>query len=107
MTSYGVSLVMVFAAGMVLGSFYFAVLWRTVLRLPEESHPARLLLTSLLIRMGFVLSAFYLLMAGRWERIAVALGGFVVMREILTRLWGKKKLDSTLKGALHGHSGPE
>jgi len=107
MTRYGASLVMVFAVGMVLGSFYFAVLWQTVRRLPEASHPARLLLTSLLIRMGVVLPAFYLVMAGRWERIAVALGGFVVMREILTRLWGKEKPDSPLKGAVHGHSGPE
>lgn len=107
MTRYGVSLVLIFVAGMALGSFYFAVLWRTVRRLPEASSPARLLLTSLLIRMGIVLPAFYLLMAGRWERIAVALGGFVVMREILTHLWGKEKPGRPLKGAVHGHSGSE
>ncbi|SEM10557.1 F1/F0 ATPase, subunit 2 [Syntrophus gentianae] len=107
MTCYGVSLIGVFVAGMVLGSFYFAVLWQTVRRLPEVSSPARLLLISLLLRMGVILPAFYLLMAGRWERIVVVLGGFVVMREILTRLWGKEKPDPLLKGAVHGHSGPE
>jgi F1F0 ATPase subunit 2 len=107
MTRYGVSLGAVFAAGMVLGCFYFAVLRQTVRRLPETAHPARLLLTSLLIRMGFVLPAFYLLMAGRWERIAVTLGGFVVAREILIRLWGKEKFASPPKGVAHGHSGSE
>jgi len=103
----GLSLVIVFAAGMALGGFYFTVLWRTVRRLPEASSPARLLLTSLLLRMGVLLPAFYLLMAGRWERIVVTLVGFIVMREILTRLWGKEKSDPLLKGAVHGHYGPE
>jgi len=93
MTHYGLSLIGIFAAGMVLGSFYFAVLWQTVRRLSETSSPARLLLASLLLRMAVVLPAFYLLMAGRWERIVVALGGFVVMRQILTRLWGREKPD--------------
>ncbi len=106
MTGYGLSLVGVFAAGMILGGFYFAVLWQTVRRLPESPSPAGLLLVSLLLRMGVILPAFYLLMAGRWERIAVALAGFVVMREILVRLWGKEKPDAPLKGAVHGHSGP-
>ncbi|OPY89140.1 MAG: N-ATPase, AtpR subunit [Syntrophus sp. PtaU1.Bin208] len=107
MTGYGLSLVGIFTAGMILGGFYFAVLWQTVRRLPESSAPARRLLMSLLLRMAVILPAFYLLMAGRWERIAVALGGFVVMREILVRFWGKKKPDSLLKGVVHGHSGPE
>ncbi|OPY16617.1 MAG: N-ATPase, AtpR subunit [Syntrophus sp. PtaB.Bin138] len=107
MTSYGIYLMAVFAAGMVLGVFYFAVLRQTVRRLPETAHPARLLLTSLLIRLGVVLPVFYLLMAGRWERIAVALGGFVVAREILIRLWGKEKFTSPLKGVVHGHPGSE
>jgi F1F0 ATPase subunit 2 len=107
MISYGFSLMAVFAAGMVLGGFYFAVLRQTVRRLPDTAHPARLLLTSLLIRLGIVLPAFYLLMAGRWERIAVAMGGFVVAREILIRLWGKEKFAPLLKGAVHGHPGSE
>jgi F1F0 ATPase subunit 2 len=103
----GLALFVVFAAGMALGGFYFSVLWQTVRRLPEASSPARLVLSSLLLRMGVILPAFYLLMAGRWERIVVALGGFVVMREILTRRWGKEKLDFLRKGAVHGHSGSE
>jgi len=103
----GLSLVIVFAAGLALGGFYFTVLWQTVRRLPEASSPAGLLLSSLLLRMGVILPAFYLLMDGQWERIVVALGGFVIMREILTRFWGKEKPDFLGKGAVHGHSGPE
>lgn len=107
MTRYGLSLVGVFAVGMVLGIVYFAILWQTVHRLPVASSPVRLLMTSLLIRVGIVLPAFYLIMAGRWERIVVALGGFVVVREILIRFWGKGEPHSLRKGAVHGHSGPE
>ncbi len=106
MSAHGLSLALVFAAGMALGGFYFTVLWQTLRRLPEASSPARLLLSSLLTRLGIVLPAFYWLMAGRWERMAVALGGFIVIREILTRLWGKEKPNGLMKGAVHGHSGP-
>ncbi len=107
MSRYGLSLALVFAAGMALGGFYFAVLWNTVRRLPGAGSPARLMLAGLLVRLGIVLPAFYLLMAGRWERMVVALGGFIVMREFLTRLWGKEKAKGLMKGAVHGHSGPQ
>ena len=107
MTRYSVHLLVVFAAGMALGGFYFAILWQTVRRLPTAAHPARLLLTSLTIRMGIVLPSFYLLMAGQWKRIVVALVGFVVMREILTRFWGKEKPGALRKGTVNGYYGPE
>lgn len=91
MSRSGVSLILVFLAGMSLGAFYFAVLWQTVRRLPEASFPARLLLAGLLFRLGVVLPAFYLLMAGQWRRSVVALGGFILIRGILTRFLGKEK----------------
>ncbi len=90
MTRYGLSLVGVFAVGMVLGIVYFAILWQTVRRLPVASSPVKLLMTSLLIRVGIVLPAFYLIMAGRWERF-----------------WGQVKPHCLRNGAVHGHSGPE
>jgi len=41
-----------FAAGLVLGAFYFIALWRTVRKLPDAPRPLRLMLGS------FVQSAF-------------------------------------------------
>lgn len=107
MTCCVFSLAVVFAVGMALGCFYFTVLWQTVRRLPDAPSPSRLLLASLLIRTGMVLPVFYLIMAGHWERIVVALGGFIVMREILTRLWGRGKAGFLRNGVCHGHSGSE
>ncbi len=78
-------LVLMLAAGMALGALYFGGLWHTVKRLPQTESRARLLLVSLAARLSVLLAVFYfLLQDGRWERLAAALIGFVVMRKILT-----------------------
>jgi F1F0 ATPase subunit 2 len=70
--------------GMALGVFYFGGLWWTVKRLAGARHPVILQLGSLLLRLAFVLLAFYLLLVTLdWERVIVALAGFVVVRLIL------------------------
>lgn len=79
------SLALAFAAGLAVGWFFFYGLWWTVRRLPEARHPALLTLGSLGLRMGASLAVLYLVMAGDWRRLAVALGGIVVMRLILVR----------------------
>jgi F1F0 ATPase subunit 2 len=73
-----------FAAGLVLGAFYFIALWHTVQRLPYAPRPARLILISFVVRMAVILTAFYFLMDGHWERLAVAMIGFMVMKKVLT-----------------------
>jgi F1F0 ATPase subunit 2 len=80
-----------FAAGLVLGAFYFIALWRTVKKLPDTSSPLRLMLGSFFLRMGVVLPGFYFVMGGQWERLAMALIGFILMRMILTRRLGMDK----------------
>lgn len=78
-------LIAAFAAGLVLGAFYFTALWWTVRNLPSSKNQVRLMLCSFFIRMSVVMAGFYLVMGeGHWERLASALLGFVVMRKILT-----------------------
>jgi F1F0 ATPase subunit 2 len=77
-----------FVSGLVLGAFYFIALWRTVKRLSETTHPARLMLGSFVVRLAVVLTGFYFVMSGHWERLAMALMGFILMKVILTRRVG-------------------
>jgi len=85
-------LVLMFAAGLALGAFYFISLWLTLERLGETQSRARLLLTSFVVRLAVVLTAFYFLMKdGHWERLALAMIGFVIMRKILTHHFAPQK----------------
>jgi len=74
-------------SGIVLGLFYFGGLWLTVKRLPFSARPALLTLCSYLGRLVVVLSGFYLVMAGSWERLLAVMFGFMGMRIILVRIW--------------------
>ena len=87
MTSMGLFL-LAFVVGMALGAFYFLNLWRTVARITTARNPALMMASNFIFRMAVVLGGFYLVMAGRWERVLVAVLGFVLMREILTRRLG-------------------
>lgn len=78
-------LALAFVAGLAVGWFFFYGLWWTVQRLPTSEHPALLTLGSLGLRMGVSLGVLFLVMAGDWRRLAVAVGGVVVMRLILVR----------------------
>ena len=90
-------LVAAFAAGLALGAFYFTALWRTVRQLPEAHSPARLMLGSFIIRMVVVMAGFYLVMGGEhWERLAVAMLGFIIMRKILTYRLGPQNAVETV-----------
>jgi len=77
-----------FVAGLVLGAFYFIALWRTVKRLPDTQRPWRLMLGSFVVRMAVLLPGFYFVMSGHWERLIMALVGFILMRKLLTRHFG-------------------
>jgi F1F0 ATPase subunit 2 len=83
-----VVLLLAFTAGLALGAFYFIALWRTVKKLPDSSRPLRLMLGSFALRMAVVLPGFYFVMGGQWERLAMALIGFILIRVILTRRLG-------------------
>jgi F1F0 ATPase subunit 2 len=82
------SLLLAVLAGLALGLWYFGGLWLTVQRLPSARHPGVLSLMSLIIRLGLTLAVFYLVMAGRWERLLACLVGFLLMRTVLVRRLG-------------------
>lgn len=85
-------LILMFGVGMVLGAFYFIALWRTVRGLEQTENRVRLLMISYVLRLSVVLTAFYFLLAdGHWERLAVAMIGFVAMRKILTHHFGPQE----------------
>lgn len=89
--SMAMFLSMAFAAGMALGAFYFISLWQTVRRLPATENPVRLMMGSLVLRMAVLTAGFYFVMGGHWERLAVALLGFIVIRKILTYRLGPQR----------------
>jgi F1F0 ATPase subunit 2 len=90
------TLITAFIAGLFFGAFYFIALWQTVQRLPSAKSPARLMLTSFILRMAVVLSGFYLVMGGgHWERLASAMLGFIIIRKILTYRLGPQNAVET------------
>ena len=72
-----------FAAGIVIGLFYFGGLWWTVRRLPDRGEPALWALGSFLLRAAITLAGFYFAAGGEWMRILACLLGFVLVRMTL------------------------
>ena len=79
-----ITLVCAFTAGIALGALYFTALWKTVQMLPGSKNPARLMLTSYFLRVIVVMAGFYLVMGGHWERLMLAMFGFIIIKKILT-----------------------
>jgi F1F0 ATPase subunit 2 len=78
-------LVFAFLGGAGLGVFYFLGLWWTVQKLPSARSPALLSLASFAVRTAVVLTGFYFIMGGQWERLMACLVGFVGARIVLLR----------------------
>jgi F1F0 ATPase subunit 2 len=77
------------AGGALLGAFYFGTLWLVVRRLDRLARPAVWLGVTAILRLAVVLALFALLAGARWERLVVALAGFLVVRAVLTRRLGR------------------
>ena len=80
-----------FTAGLALGAFYFIGLWQTVKHLSSTQSRARFMLISFVLRMIVLCTGFYFIMGTHWERLALALLGFIVIRKILTSRLGVQK----------------
>ncbi len=88
-------------AGLVLGWFYFSVLWYVVKKTPSVPRPALLVFGSYLFRVAVVLFAFYLTVhAGDWRHLMICLAGFVIARFFLTH-----RIQSPLKNVRGGFYG--
>ena len=77
-------LILSLIVGMALGLFFFGGLWWTVRKAISSTNPALWFFSSLMLRMAVVLSGFYIVMAGDWRRLCMALLGFIVARMIVT-----------------------
>lgn len=86
-----------FVAGLALGLVFFGGLWLTVKQLERSSNPGMLFLASFAVRTVVVCVGIVFAGAGQWQRYALCLAGFVMMRVILTRRWGPNGKPATDK----------
>ncbi len=78
------------AMGMATGWFFFGSLWLVVQRMREAAHPALLLVVAGLVRYLVAAGAFYVAMAGEWQRALLCLAGFLLARAAMllrSRSW--------------------
>ena len=73
-------------AGLVLGAVFFGGLHWTLRHGLQSSRPALWLLVSLLGRMSLLLVGLYLVAAGHWLRLLVALVAVIGARWLILRL---------------------
>lgn len=80
------TMILVFIAGLILGTLFFGGLWLTVKKTVTSSKPALLVFVSFISRLVIVLAGFYFIGAGDWQRLLATLLGFVAARFILLYL---------------------
>ncbi len=87
-------------AGILLGAIFFGGLWLTVVKVISVKWSALWFFGSLLLRISIVLTGFYFIARGHWERLLVCLLGFIIARFIVLRLTRTEK-----PGYLRGEAG--
>jgi len=80
------NMILIFAAGVALGTLFFGGLWLTVKKAVASTKPAIMILSSFVTRMAIVLVGFYFIGAGNWQRLLVALAGFIIARFVVIHL---------------------
>lgn len=84
-----VSLLLGFAAGGVLGAFYFGGLWWTSRQVATARSPGLLFTGSFVLRMAVLLGGMYWVTRGRPLETALALVGVMIARQaIVARVKG-------------------
>ena len=75
------------AGGALLGLFYYAGLWFTLRRLPEQTHPALWVFGSFTLRLTVSIAGFYFILGPdrSLPRLGVALLTFIAARVLLTQ----------------------
>lgn len=73
-------------AGCTLGAFFFGGLWWTVQRGAASKNPALWFISSLILRIGIVLSGFYLIGASQLLYLGLCMLGFLLARTIVLRI---------------------
>ena len=88
------TLILVFVTGSFLGAIFFGGLWWTIRKGVLSKHPVLWFFGSLLLRTGIVLTGFYFIARGHWERILLCLLGFVTARLIVMWLTRRKSAEN-------------
>ena len=83
-------LILAFGAGAALGTIFTLNLWASVKKMVDEHTRWYVVYGNFVLRISIVMLGFYLVTAGRWERMIAALLGFMLMREIMVRRLGRK-----------------
>jgi len=78
-------LVFSLGAGILVGVIFFGGLWFTVTKVVSSGKASLWLVISWLIRNGILLTAFYFVSNGQWEKLLVCLFGFFVARVVIMR----------------------
>jgi F1F0 ATPase subunit 2 len=73
-------LVISFTIGLALGALYLGTLWIAVRRLPRAKRPGFSLLSSAVLRIVLLLTAWYWIADGSWEILLACLLGFLILR---------------------------
>ena len=94
------NMILVFIAGLLLGALFFWGLWFTVKKTITSTKPALLVLGSFDSRMAIVLIGFYFIAAGNWQRLLIALLGFITARVIVIYFTKGKQANVKKEGNL-------
>lgn len=86
MTNETLALVLSWIAGGALGAFFFGGLWWTVRKSLASDKPALWVFGSLLLRMGVTMTSFYWVSGDDWQHLLSCLVGFIMARQLVTRL---------------------
>lgn len=78
-------------AGLVLGLFFFGGLWWTIQKGLTSKYAGLWFFGSLIVRTGVLLTGFFLVADGHWQRLVACLIGFIVARWIVVRLKQDKR----------------
>ena len=76
-------MILAFVAGIVLGIIFFGVLWFTVKKTVTAKAPWLWMLGSFIVRIAIVLTGFYFISDGNWQRLIACLVGFIIARFIV------------------------
>jgi F1F0 ATPase subunit 2 len=83
--------------GLILGVVFFGGLWYTIQKGITSSHPGLWFATSLLLRTTLVISGFYLISAGNWQKLLACLCGFLIGRLVIYVSTDFGQINNTLK----------
>jgi F1F0 ATPase subunit 2 len=91
--------------GMGLGIIHFGGLWWTVQQLTTARYPARMSLSSMVVRWTGTLAGLYWVMDGQWERLISCVIGFIAARTVLVRRFGPIREERSVdhKRSYHQH----